>query len=338
MSLDEIQDQPRAVEIMRGALARGQVHHAYLFAGAPGVGKERAARAFLQALNCEKGLGVGCGRCGECRRIAAGNHPDMIWVMPEQEMVARKLSSRNDFGDSPSRDVKIAQVRQLIDRLSLKALSARRKSGVILMAERMNPSAQNALLKTLEEPPAETTLILISSAPDSLLPTIRSRCLRVPFAPLTAVAISQVLQAKGVPAAEADVRARLAQGSMKLAEELSPKQIARRKQLFDAVERLNPQDARIALDLAEALAADRSEVEWVLVALRSWLRDQLVVLSGGDDLINSDLDADVRSAAARTEAHRILDRLRTMEAIDEALIHNAGPRFQLERLFLEYGP
>jgi len=229
----EISGQPRATEILRGAITRGQIHHAYLFGGPEGSGKEQAALRFVQALNCEKAEGMACGVCGECKRIANFGHPDVNWVMPEQELIARKLAGRTDFTDTPSRDIRVSQIRKLIERLALKALTARQKGAVIVNAERMNPQAQNALLKTLEEPPRATTLILVSAAPDALLPTIRSRCLRVPFVPMSLEQVaSEVAMDRKLPMNEAMLCARLAQGSRARARELNANRLAQRVELF----------------------------------------------------------------------------------------------------------
>ncbi|MBS2032768.1 MAG: DNA polymerase III subunit delta' [Deltaproteobacteria bacterium] len=336
----ELTGQVRATEILRGALERGQVHHAYLFGGPEGAGKELAALRFVQALNCEKAQGVACGTCGECKRIANHGHPDVNWVMPEQELIARKLAGRTDFSDAPSRDIRVAQVRKLIERLALKALTARRKAAVLVRAERMNPQAQNALLKTLEEPPPETTLILVTSAPDALLPTIRSRCLRVPFVPLPLeqVAAEVALQRK-LPMSTATLCARLAQGSLSRALELDADRLAERAELFRDVASLKHDDARPALALAERLS-ERPEAEWALGMLELWLRDQLLLADGLDDasIANVDLRADLDRAVANQQSSRLLTRLDAVHAAQENIKKNGSPRLQLERLFLEYLP
>jgi hypothetical protein len=115
--------------------------------------------------------------------------------MPEAEQVERGISGRSDFSATPSRDIRIEQIRKLQERLSFRALEARHKVALLVTAHAMNQPAQNALLKTLEEPPRDTVLILISSAPDKLLPTIRSRCAKAAFGPLGIDFIAQKVKA-----------------------------------------------------------------------------------------------------------------------------------------------
>src|SRR5512136_2772802 len=195
MPFSQIIGQERAVEALRAALRRGGLHHAYLFAGPEGVGKGMAARLLAQAANCERDDGDACGNCPACRKIARGVHPDVLVVEPERDM-ARAGRWEPKGGRTPSRDIVVDQVRELVDRrLSLRRFEGRRRFVILDPADAMNPQAQNALLKTLEEPPDDTTLVLVAAGGDALLPTIRSRCLRVAFAPLPASAIEERLRA-----------------------------------------------------------------------------------------------------------------------------------------------
>src|SRR5512137_129619 len=205
MPFSELQAQDRAVGALRAALRRGRLHHAYLLGGPEGVGKGTAARLLAQAANCE-GAGAGddaCGQCGPCRKIAHGTHPD-VYLLEEERVMAKAGRWEPKSGRTPSREIVVDQVRDLVDhRLSMRRFEGRRRVVVIDPADAMNVQAQNALLKTLEEPPDATTLVLVSSTPDALLPTIRSRCLRVAFAPLPEPVIRARLEAAGQPPAEA---------------------------------------------------------------------------------------------------------------------------------------
>lgn len=155
-----------SLESVNAALERGRMPHALLFLGTAGSGQLEAARGLASALFCEaRKKAVACGRCAQCRLMLAGNHPDFKVFEPEED----------------SRTLKVEQVRALIAQAALKPFQAACKVFVIDRAEAMNDIAQNALLKTLEEPPAQTYLILISYAAEKMLSTIRSRAQEVRF-------------------------------------------------------------------------------------------------------------------------------------------------------------
>lgn len=173
MAFRDLPEQEQAVKLLQRSLAAGRVGHAYLFVGdrlAPLVG---VARSFAQALLCDRpvqdvshGLWDGCNECSACRRVEHGNHPDVHWVRPESRL----------------RLITIDQVRDLSREVFLKPHEGRWKVGVLVEADCLNAQAANALLKTLEEPPSRSVLVLLTTQPGRLLDTIVSRCLRVRFA------------------------------------------------------------------------------------------------------------------------------------------------------------
>lgn len=165
MLWEKVQGQPGAVDLLRRTITQNRVVSGYLFTGPEGVGKDLAASVFARALNCRVEPGEGCGECPECRAIARGVHPDLHRLSP---------SSR-------SRQIVIEQVRRMRASVYQSARGDNWKIFLIDEADRMNSAAQNAFLKTLEEPPPKTVLILITSQPGILLPTIRSRCQSVTF-------------------------------------------------------------------------------------------------------------------------------------------------------------
>ena len=320
MPWDEIRGQDRAVRQVRAALERGQPHHAYLFAGPEGVGKELLARLFAQAANCEAAPEARpCGVCDSCKRIAKGNHPDVIFARPQADLVARGQMGKADFEGTPSREIRVDEVRQLARRLSLAAAVGNRKVCVLTPADAINERAQNAILKTLEEPPPSTTFILVTAAPDVLLPTVRSRCQRVQFGPLLPADISAALVKTGVPKAEADVRAEAAHGSLGRALHLTAEEVARRGEVKKAVlAALMADDERPALDLAEAFS-DREKAEQLVYSIREFLHDSLVQLADG------------KSSASPTSLLREHD---LADEVVDALEQNGNGRLQVERLLL----
>jgi DNA polymerase III subunit delta' len=330
----EIAGQDRAVKLLRGALERGQPHHAYLLAGPAGIGKELLARLFAQAANCEAVSGEQpCGSCPACAAIARGTHPDVMRVMPQSEAVARGLLSRADLEAAPSREIRVDEVRALSRRLALVAARGRRKIAVVTPAEALNERAQNTLLKTLEEPPPATTFLLVSDQPDALLATVRSRCARVQLAPLPEKVLVEQLVARGAPAEEARRRAARAQGSLGRALGLDPAELDRRRELVESVETaLAAPDERDVLDLAEA-AGERDAARAVADAVQAWTRDVLVTQAGGA-VDSPELSGTAQRVAEAFAPAALLSQASLCAEVIEALDQNGNGRLQLERLLL----
>ena len=331
MRWEDVAGQEHAVKLLKGALARGQVHHAYLLAGPAGVGKELLARTFAQAANCEaedEGARP-CGKCFACRGIERGNFPDVAFLMPQAELLARGLISRADLENAPSREIRVDEIRALAKRLSLAALRGRRKIALIIPADAMNERAQNTLLKTLEEPPPATTFLLVSANPDALLPTIRSRCARVQLGPVPEEALLARLRREGIPEAEARERAARAQGSFSRALAAQGEW----RGLIEGVEEaLAAGDEREALDIAEAHGEREAALE-VAEAVAAWTRDLLVSQAGGTPDLRELADR-AREVGERVPAHALLGQAGLCAEVIEALRQYGNGRLQLERLLL----
>jgi DNA polymerase-3 subunit delta' len=321
----EIVGQERAVRLLRRALGRGQPHHAYLLAGPPGVGKELLARLFAQAANCEvEDLSARpCGLCAACRGIARGNYPDVQWVMPLAELIARGKVSRADVEGAASREIRVDEVRELSRSLSFAPVRGRRKIAIVTPADALNERAQNTLLKTLEEPPQATSFVLVTAQPDQLLATVRSRCARVQLMPLSAELLAQRLIQGGVPADEAQVRAQRAGGSLGRALGMSAGDLSRAREILTGVEAaLADVDERAALDLSEALGERAAAAQAAQVVLEA-TRDELVALSRRKE----------PPAVALPPAVLLAQHALCAEVI-VALEQNGNPRLQIERLLL----
>jgi DNA polymerase-3 subunit delta' len=257
--------------------------------------------------------------------------------MPEDEQVRRGLAGRSDFTATPSKDIRIEQVRRLQERLSLRPLEAPHKLVLIIAAQQMTPQAQNALLKTLEEPPKDTVLVLVSSAQDKLLPTIRSRCTRATFAPLPEDFIAQKLKVlKKLDDEPARVVASMAGGSLARALELDPKRLAERKDLIERFEALQPGDARGWLQLAEVMGEDRQTAEAALDVLQVWTRDVARAQVGGGALVNGELSALAVAAATRVSPGGLQRRVVLLDEAKNAITQrNGAARLQVERMLIE---
>ena len=164
--LSRVVGQDRVIALLRRAIERGRVPHAYLFSGPPGAGLVDTALALAAAINCRAQPGEGCGACDACEKIAGGIHPDVVTLVRE----------------GAAQIVPIENVRnQVLARMGIPPHEGLVRVFIIEEASAMQPAAANALLKTLEEPPRRTLFVLCTSAPEQLLPTIRSRCQRVRF-------------------------------------------------------------------------------------------------------------------------------------------------------------
>jgi DNA polymerase III subunit delta' len=235
--LSQVKAQETACRTIERALENGRVHHAYLFAGPDGVGKELAAFGLAQALVCERrGVSEGglfgdgappsflaCGECSACLRTVPRDD-DRRPVHPDVVVIERGLYAPQTIGrrTPENQDISIDQIRTLVlARAAYAPHEGRAKVFIVRRVEEMSVQAANALLKTLEEPGARTHFVLLTSQPDALLPTILSRTMRVRFAPLPDDVVASILESRGVEPARAREVARLAGGSVESAEHLA---------------------------------------------------------------------------------------------------------------------
>ncbi len=336
MPFRDVIGHARIVALLARSVGRHSLPPSLILAGPAGVGKRLVALATAQALNClqpradETGLELdACGTCAACARIARGVHPDVLIVEP---------------GDSGS--IKIEQVRDLIDRAAYRPFEGKRRVVVIDEADALVPAAQNALLKTLEEPPASSAFMLVTSRPDALLPTVRSRCPRLAFRPLGPAEIARALVARGYSEPEARAVAATADGSLARALETSAgdligaREIAQEVLAHAAASKTPAQrmdGAKALLAKTSGGAPEREQLATHLRAMASLLRD-LEILSTGADA-GALANADVRPALDRLA--RTYDRergLRAFTAVDRALValeRNGGVKIVADWLLLQ---
>ena len=285
MQFSSIIGHDRQVDILKRALANGALAHAYLFSGEPGIGKRLTAYALAAALNCEApGPAGGCGACPACRRIAGGIHPDVRVVMPESrdEQLLSTWSSKEI--EKASDEIKIDQIRRAQESISLKPSEGRKKVLIVDGAETMNEASQNAFLKTLEEPPGDSLIILITSLPQSLLPTIRSRCQALVFQPLPRHTLAEVIREnRGLSEEDAWFIAALSRGSLGRALAMDvQKEKAERERFLVLREGLAGMRDDEILTLADGIARDRDGFDRLLDIGIERLRDLLVFHETGD--------------------------------------------------------
>ena len=201
-TFEEVAGQKHIIRTLRNALANNKIAHAYLFCGPRGTGKTTMAKLFAKALNCEEGIGHQCNHCSNCKEITEGSHPDVI-----------EIDAASNNG--------VEQVRDLIDKVNYLPIKGKYKVYIIDEVHMMTANAFNALLKTLEEPPAHVIFILATTEPHNIIPTILSRCQRYDFTKVADADIEDrmmtILEKEGVQYDKAAVRAiiSLADGGMR---------------------------------------------------------------------------------------------------------------------------
>ncbi len=324
--LSTVLAQPTAVATLRRALATGRVHHAFLFDGPDGVGKELAAFGFAQALVCERrapGQDSACGECSACSRARIRpeerrpTHPDIAVLergLYEPAQIGRRTPE--------TQDISIDQVRTLVlARAAFAPHEGRAKVFVVRRAEELSLSAANALLKTLEEPGRGTYFVLISSQPDALLPTIRSRTLRIRFASLPEDVILRLLVQEGVAEARARAAATMAQGSIELARALADPAVSEERDAFvaRAARALEASDLGPALELAEESKKAKSGLDTRLAAFALHLAEDGRGAAPGDG----------RRAEIAAARHRLaIGAIRQLES-------NASAQLVVESMFVK---
>ena len=363
MSALNVEHQEGAVRLIQRALFAERLPHAYIFHGPNGVGKETAGRALAGILLCDEPARSvsadgeselrACGRCEQCRLCAADTHPDL-------HLIYRQLIKYHDDPTVRRRkglDLGVDVVRQfVIDKVGAKPIRGRAKVFLIREADRITPQAQNALLKTLEEPPETTFLILLVSSLDRMLPTIRSRCHLTPFGTLPAEFVAGKLGElrPDVPRERADFYARLAQGSLGLALQHAEDRIDEHNvRLIEALvelPRLPVARAVACLDEeAKALGAKYAErdpeitdteaqrrgLKALFALAATWYRDVLHTAVDSGDLIANTAHAGLLAAAAEgTTPGRAVAAISQLAETEGQLDANVNTKLCLDALVI----
>lgn len=323
MPFSDIVGHKKQLESLRRALEGDRLHHAYLFLGPEGVGKKTVALSLAMAVHCTKQANDFCGSCSGCTRVQNGNHPDVRIVEP---LAGKK-------------EIVIQQVRELGKGLSYRAFTGGKKIAIVGPASLMNYPAQNALLKTLEEPPKDSLLILVSGSAGGLLPTLLSRCLRLSFAPLAVEAIANFLETrKGVEREKAELLAAVSMGSLGRAVSEEIEGLVRtRSEWVERMSSLSPGDAAGWMALAEELASEREKSLKFLEWAGSWYRDILVYSVTGSTrgISNFDLEKRIKQQADKNSRERVLFLLSQVTGTATGIRRNVNRRMALENFFMK---
>ena len=312
------------LDLVAAAAARGSLPPSLIFAGPDGVGKRASAVALAQLVNCHApvlspGGPDACGTCPSCTRIARLVHADVHLVEP---------------GDTGV--IKVDQVRDVVERTGYRPFEGRRRVVIVDEADAMLAEAQNALLKTLEEPPSASMFVLVTSRSDELLPTVRSRCQRLRFGRLTPDDIAGVLmESHDYSPSDARAAASAADGSLGQALESGSEGFSEARDAASEVLRhvATTTDARRRLDTARVLVGggDRDELRRRLRALASMVRDLGVLGAQAPEidercLANADLGEPLRRLTGSFDRERVSRAFAAIDRALEAIDKNASPK------------
>ena len=325
--------QSQGVQLLQRSLARGRLGHAYLFTGHQLEELETLARTLAKTLNCQqpvKTTGVAtdcCDECLSCQKIENENHADIHWARPE----------------SKSRIISVDQTRELTREIQLKPTEAGYKIAIISGADRLNAQAANAFLKTLEEPPPKSILILLSTEPSRILETILSRCLRLNFSAETARQLSaeQAIWLQQFSSAAAATQKSLF-GRYRLLDSLLQYLNLLRARVDETLTALSPlekyRDAEKELrekweeELKAGIEAEyRRQRAEVLLLLQWWLRDVwLWTLAAGEELLHLPQIAGADEVAKRVNPQQARENLQVIEQTQRLLHTNVQEALALE--------
>lgn len=305
-SFSEIVGHEQIKEHMQAAIRDKKPFHAYLFQGEEGVGKEALARTFAAGLQCQsESTDKPCKECVSCRQMESGNQPDVIWVTREKASLG------------------VDEIReQLCNTMDIKPFSSPYKIYLVPEAEKMTEAAQNALLKTIEEPPEYGIVILMTSNISALLPTIQSRCLTMEFRPLsTAVVESFVKEHCQVPDYQARASAAFAQGNLGKAMRYAKSEdfIERKDHIISLLRHVEQMDLSEMLAVIKDLGTRKDEVRDYIDLMVLWYRDVLLFKATKD--INQLLFQDEASYISREASHCSYEKIEEiLQAFEKAKV------------------
>lgn len=329
---ESIIGQQLPIRILQRFISTAMIPHALLFTGIEGVGKRTAARCLAMALHCgasqpatETGsAGVAsCRQCRSCRQIADGNHPDTIEIAPRKGVL------------------RIDQIRSLLTALAMRPFGGGRRVVIVADAQAMNAEAGNALLKALEEPPADTILILTARQRTDLLPTIASRCRHIRFSPLAPDDLATLLKKEhGMQDDRARTLAEAADGSVTKALRLSvagwqeQRDWVLRASGLDQPQLCKTRSATACLTFAARLAQRKETIESDLEILKGWIRDLSVWPYAPRHVIHRDRSATLQGARAGIGERQLMALWEAVELAQKAIAANSNLRLTLDVMAL----
>jgi len=318
MSFSDIHGHEKQIRILQQAMLKNRMAHAYLFYGMQGIGKKSVALVFAKALNCRTGQGDACGHCSSCLKVDHGNHPDLRIIEPAGQFI------------------RIDQIRELQQQMAFRPFDGGRRTLILIDAEKMNPPAAGALLKTLEEPTQANILILISSRPYLLPLTVLSRCQPLRFNPLPRDSVDRYLQKRlGVAPPAARLLAASSGGSIGRAIEMNDADyLLLRNNILEQVMGEKSHDPLDLFSLIHAFGQERKDILERLDILKGCFRDALVYKETGTThyLMNQDRAREIQFFADGHSAADMLKNIRTVDRAYHAIDQNANRSLTLETM------
>ena len=326
MSFSSLIGNERNKQILQRLLQRNNLGLTLIFAGAEGIGKRQFALTLAKAANCQNppaDKNDSCDHCPACLRIQEGTYSDAITIQPDGTYI------------------KIGQTRELINDVQVRPREGRQRFFLIDEADRLREEAANSLLKTLEEPPTTSTIILLTSRPDALLPTIRSRAQKLNFAPLSAAEMEKYL-AQNIPLAPPDAQllAKLTGGRIGQAKVIDLTEYRReRRELLELLELLAAgNNKHRLLKAAEHYGKqERDSYERTLLLLLNLLRDIFLIAASGksDSIINIDVADRLGSLADKIGINRLTDWIKKFDELRFNLRININRQVATEATFIQ---
>ncbi len=319
MSFHDIIGHRRPIQILKNAVERGKIPSSYLFSGIEGIGKKYSAITLAKTLNCNNKNSDCCDQCLSCKKIDHHKHPDIRVTEPVQNTI------------------KIDQIRSIKQDFSFRPFEGNKKVLIIDEAEKMNHHAANSLLKTLEEPPLDTLIVLITSHIHLLLPTIISRCQRVNFNPLSSDSIFKILKNNSnIDDDRAYLLASLSEGSAGKALAINQGELlAYRNKLINKISAISHQNFNDLFQFAEELNNRKDELIDILETIKTYFRDLVLIKEGcfKERIINMDLEEELIAHASKYSAKDLLIKLETVsETQHKITAGNINKKLALESM------
>lgn len=323
LSFQDIIGHEQIKEHFQKAIENRKVSHAYILTGESGMGRKSLANAFALTLLCEKGKSEPCMECHACKQVLSGNHPDLIYVTHEK-----------------TGSIGVDDVRQQInDTIMIRPYSSYYKVYIVDEAEKMTPQAQNALLKTIEEPPSYAIIILLTTNQETFLPTILSRCVQLKLNPLRDFVVkSYLVQNQNIPESDAEIYAAFARGNLGKAISLASSEEFKllHQEVLHLLKHLKEMNISELLDYIKKLKDDNLDIDDCLDFMQLWYRDILLykVTKDINQLIFKDEYRTVNEIGS-SSGYDGLEKI--LKAIDKARVRleaNVNPELTMELMLL----